>query len=301
MSEEYSTTLNSSVGSFAVTELFGDYSESQKMVDGIAYADSADLMLKVEAYDDVTVSEAQAETAMMAEIATACPSTWRGQILKNVSLKERCGGYLWKVGCDYASAERSKSATPRYDRAIIALDFSGQQQIKTECIATPKAYPSDPSPPDTVNLIGWDGRQLNGVAVDYAVMKVNFRFLKRKVEVNGAYYESIYTLYNTVNNAPFKNFALGTLRMCGASLTEREDGDFDITFTFEADKTHKYSELGTIFEEITIPPHHYLDVKYKIIVEAFSEGARKMEVPVAEFAWVRKIYEDGDFSLLQIP
>ena len=298
MSEQYTATLNTTVGTFTITELYEVGSERQKMVDGVACADFSELPLLVEANDDVTVSDAAAEVAMMAGVATACPQTWRGQKLKGVSKQERYNR-RWKIVCSYSSAEKSRSAAPRYDKSVISLDFSGQQQLMTECLTTVAGYSVTGDYPETPNLIGWDGRQLHGVPVDFAVMKVNYRFLKRKAEMTTSYYTNIYNLFNTVNDAEFKQFAAGSLRMCGATLNEREDGDFEITFTFEADKTHTYENLGLITTPIITPPHHYLDVKYRIVSESFGE--RKMEVPVAELAWVRKIYADADFSLLQIP
>lgn len=297
----FSTILEvAGVGSFTLDEQYHDYSERK------GENDSVDLPVRAYANDDIMVGPADAEAALMAGVIGVLPATWRGLTLKSVSLQERQGDYSWLLRASYGAEEKSKSKQPRYDRAIENWDFGGQGQIITEALGTVAKYNlySDQVDyaPETYNLIGWDGKQLNGVKRDYAVCNVTYRFLRRGSQMTAAYKAAIYGLYNTVNNAQFKDFPAKVLRFLGGSLREREDGDYDITFAFNAEKTYSFPNMGLIQGTVVVPPHHYLDVTYKQIASPHGKtGDRRMVVPVAEYAYIRKVYEEADFSLLQIP
>lgn len=96
-----------------------------------------------------------------------------------------------------------------------------------------------------------------------------------------------------MNNAPFKGFAPGEVLFMGASGSQRGQDDWEITFRFAASPNAVGLTVGDIVG-IDKKGWEYLWVRY---ADAEDENTL-VKQPIA--AYVEKVYEEGDLSLLGI-
>ena len=101
---------------------------------------------------------------------------------------------------------------------------------------------------------------------------------------------------NTNASASFKGMAAGECLFLGAAGSQRGSGeDWEINFRFAGSPNRTGITIGTI-TGIAKKGWEYLWVEYE--AEEDSSANRIVKRPVA--AHVEKVYEEGDFSILEI-
>lgn len=106
----------------------------------------------------------------------------------------------------------------------------------------------------------------------------------------------LYELTGQTNDATWKKFPRGDLLFLGASGQRRGRGDWEITFSFAAEKGFTDRSIGPI-PLITKRGHQYLWFAYQQEVnDTGSAGKFLVHRPIA--AYVETVYDEGDFSKL---
>lgn len=242
------------------------------------------------------------EEAVFSAVKTNAPATWRGLYKGGLSLVKRLTETSWILSVGYKKYEgKSRSPLPDYNRAIENWDFSGATKTITQAIKIKSSYGPGGVAPNRMGLIGYDGEKVNGVQIEYAVAHMSLRFLKRAADMTGAYKRDLFSLFNTVNDASWRDFNDGILLFKGGSLAEREDGDYDINLNFSPDIERRFQDFSAFLPDATIvvPPHHYLDCVYADCEITITDAVDT--IPQAKYAYVYQVYEEADFSLLQVP
>ena len=113
--------------------------------------------------------------------------------------------------------------------------------------------------------------------------------------ISTAYKSTIFSLTGRVNNAAFKGLDAGEGLFLGAAGTKRGNEPWEINFAFAGSPNRSDLEVGDI-TNIVKAGWQFLWVRY---AEKEDADAKMMvKRPIA--AYVEKVYEEGDFSLLGI-
>jgi hypothetical protein len=118
---------------------------------------------------------------------------------------------------------------------------------------------------------------------------------KNNSEVTQAYKLILFDLTGKVNDAAFKGFAIGEVLFLGASGSKTGTDNWEITYNFAASKNATDIDIG----QITVTDKkgwEYLWIRYADAEDATAK--RVVKRPIA--AYVEKVYEEGDFSDLDI-
>ena len=116
--------------------------------------------------------------------------------------------------------------------------------------------------------------------------------------VTEVYKGTIFSLTGKVDSDTFRGFSPGEVLFLGAAGTRRgtgSDDDWEITYRFAASPNRSNIPVG----DITVPAKkgwEYLWVRYADTEDPAAHALVKQ--PVA--AYVEKVYDEGDFSLLGI-
>jgi len=113
--------------------------------------------------------------------------------------------------------------------------------------------------------------------------------------VTPAYRGTLFNLTGKVNGGAFNGFAAGECLFLGASGAKRGSGDWEITFRFAASPNVTNLTIGDI-TGVDKKGWEYLWVRYADSVDDTAKALVKK--PIA--AYVERVYEYGDFSLMGI-
>jgi hypothetical protein len=129
------------------------------------------------------------------------------------------------------------------------------------------------------------------------VIVPQFEFSLTKTQENGfvslSYAATLARMTGKTNNAAFETFAAGELLFLGADFSQQSSGSATLTYKFSASPNRTGLTIGSI-TGIAKKGHEYLWVFYRPNLS----GNFLVRIPVA--VYVHKVYEDGDFSTLQI-
>jgi hypothetical protein len=165
---------------------------------------------------------------------------------------------------------------------------------------------SIPSAPDFNGAIGVSNTNGNAEVqgVDITVPIYNFsetHYLTTE-QVTPEYKGTLFQLTGKVNNAAFRGLQAGECLFLGASGTLHgtetdtgATGDWEITFRFAASPNKTGITIGNI-TGIAKKGWEYLWVRYADVEDL--DAIAMIKRPVA--AYVEKVYDDADFSLLDI-
>jgi len=114
--------------------------------------------------------------------------------------------------------------------------------------------------------------------------------------VNDTYKAKLIRLTGTVNNAAFRGCAAGECLFVGANGGDRDDGKYEMTFSFSS-KPNKTAQ--TVGGNITGVAYHGWDYVW-IIYEATEDTTSKEMVQRPKWVYVEVVYEEDDFADLGI-
>ena len=257
-----------------VEELFDAHDEI------VASTPSADILY--------LVRDAADEAEVRAAAAAQTHTTYNSMPRCSTRIEERVNETTWKIRVHY----EPYSYNPVADS--FTFDISGGTQHITQSIATVGRYAAGGYvAPDLQGAIGFDGERIVGVDINVPVFSFSETHYKDAGEVDFAYKVALFNLCSTTNDAAFRGFAAGTCLFIGASGSQKQGGQWEITYRFSASPNRSNLAIGSI-TGIAKLGWHYLWVLY---ADAEAEGFI-VKRPAA--VYVEQVYETRDFSALEI-
>jgi hypothetical protein len=236
------------------------------------------------------------ENEVLAAAATEIPSVYvlDGASLPLQDLKaEHQGGGVWHVTATWGKRDVSERET---GSSSYSFDTTGGTRKMTQSLETISRNSSlVGGPPDFEGAIGVTADSVEGV--DITVPQFSFtetHYVPAAIASTATYQATLFLLTGRINNAPFKGFARGECLFLGASGSKRGTEDWEISFKFAAQPNEfnlQYGDNVTVAEKLG---WHYIWVRYEDSDDANAK--RRIKVPTA--AYVERVYNFGDFSLL---
>jgi hypothetical protein len=247
---------------------------------------SVDLLYIIRGSDD--------EAEVLTALSDAAPATFDVESISYIRRKrhiEQVGNLLWEGTVTYTPPTVTPTAEAKYQ-----FDTGGGTQHITQSIANIGMYaPSGETAPDFEGAIGVSNDSVDGVDITAPIFHFSETHYKNNSEVTQAYKLILFDLTGKVNDAAFKGFAIGEVLFLGASGSKTGTDNWEITYNFAASKNADDIEIGAI-TVTTKKGWEYLWIRYADAEDATAK--RVVKRPIA--AYVEKVYEEGDFSDLDI-
>lgn len=179
---------------------------------------------------------------------------------------------------------------------LFTFEIAGGQQKITQSLETIQSYaPEGEMAPDFQGAIGVDGDKVNGVDISVPTFAFEITIHVQPGLVTQAYILSLANLAWTVNTATFYGFDPGEVLFVGVRGSQRGLEDVELTYKFQRQPTKYDIQVG----DITVTQKdgwEYLWILYANSVDATAN----VLVKVPSAAYVERVYEYGDFSILGI-
>jgi hypothetical protein len=228
------------------------------------------------------------DAAVRALVEATVPAFYAGLVFQSYHIAHQGGG-VWEASARYGKKEPKEPGESSF-----SFDTGGGTQHITQSLQTVNSYalPSE-DPPDFKGAIGVNTDSVEGTDITIPVYNFTETHYIPVPLVTGAYKAILFHMTGRVNAAPFKGFAPGEVLFMGASGSQRGQEDWEVTFRFAASPNAVNLKVGDI-TGIEKKGWEYLWVRY---ADAEDENTL-VKQPIA--AYVEKVYEEGDFSLLGI-
>ena len=252
------------------------------------------------------------DLAIKSAVENFAPETYDSLPRQSVQIEPISEEY-WDASVRYAETTSTTSGgssapDPGSGEYTYSFDTMGGTQHITQSLDTVGSYAdsSIPSAPDFHGAIGVSNTNGNAEVqgVDITVPIYNFsetHYLTTE-QVTPEYKGTLFQLTGKVNNATFRGLAAGECLFLGASGTlhgtetdTETTGDWEITYRFAASPNKTGITIGSI-TGIAKKGWEYLWVRYADVED--MDAMAMVKRPVA--AYVEQVYEDGDFSSLDI-
>jgi len=185
---------------------------------------------------------------------------------------------------------------PETGESVFSFDTGGGMQHITQSLSTVSTHAAPGfTAPDFKGAIGVTHDNVEGVDITVPVYNFGETHYLADAVVTLAYRVQLFNLTGTVNNALFRGLAAGECLFLGASGSKRGEDDWEVSFRFAGSPNKTGLQVGDI-AGINKNGWEYLWVRYQDSEDMTAKVLIKK--PIA--AYVEKVYEDGDFSLLGI-
>ncbi len=228
------------------------------------------------------------DVEVKALVEATVPAFYAGLVFQSYHIAHQGGG-VWEASARYGKKEPKEPGESSF-----SFDTGGGTQHITQSLQTVNSYalPGE-DPPDFKGAIGVNTDSVEGTDITIPVYNFTETHYIPIPLVTGAYKAILFFLTGRVNAAPFKGFAPGEVLFMGASGSQRGQEDWEVTFRFAASPNAVNLKVGDI-EGIEKKGWEYLWVRY---ADAEDENTL-VKQPIA--AYVERVYDYGDFSLLGI-
>lgn len=154
--------------------------------------------------------------------------------------------------------------------------------------------PAGKPTPDFRGLIGLDGRGVQGV--DIVSPQFNFTETRHFAAeaMTPAYVRNLFHLTSKVNQQTFRGFPAGEVLFMGASGSRRGLANWELVFRFACSPN---ADNLTVANGITVTEKRGHDYMWMFMRH---EEVEDFLIPVAQAAVVEKVYQEGNFGLLNI-
>jgi len=248
---------------------------------------------------DGVADEAAAITAAEAAIDTYKTIGGHRLKLQDIVYEMLVDGATWRAEARYEKSD----LTDEGDNAKASFTTLGGTEHVTQSLETRAKY--GPQAADHKGSIGFDGENVKGMDILTGTLEFTWLQHKTDAEMTPAYLGTLYRLSPSVNdddvNTPRGNFNAGELLFVGVSASQRADGDWDLTFQFVASPNRANFDIG----DITVTEkkgHDYMWFEWAEEVDdaAGAGGDQKVRVKVPIAVYVERVYEESDFSDLDL-
>ena len=225
----------------------------------------------------------------------AATHIWYDGLIRQSLQIDPLGPGMWDGKVRYGRLEKQ----PPTGEHTFSFDTGGGTQHITQGVETIGAYAAEGDAPDFGGAIGVTHDSVEGVDITIPVYQFSETHYLPASVVTNAYKGTLFYTTGKVNNAYFRGCQAGECLFLGASGSRRQqgenpnDGDWEITFKFAASPNVVNLQIG----DITVASKkgwEYLWVRY----EDSEDDAANVLVKKPTAAYVEKVYEDGDFSVL---
>ena len=233
------------------------------------------------------------EADVLTELDAESPTTitYDSQTLyRNTRDINQVGYLVWEGRVEYKML--GASAGPVGGARSSFTTMGGNEHI-TNAIENVSKTAATGTAPDFEGAIGFNGETVEGVAVYTPSFNFSETHVISSASVDNAYKSTLATLTGKTNQATFRGFVEGEVLFLGASGNQREDGNWEIQFSFAANKNQTGLSFGAI-TGIAKNGWEYLWVLY----ETYESNNRLSKKPSS--VYVEKVYNDGDFDGLGI-
>lgn len=214
-----------------------------------------------------------------------------GLVRQSYSIDERVAEKIWLGTVRYG-----RRARPETGESTFQFDTGGGTQHVTQSLETvQKKAPPGKTAPDFQGAIGVTSDSVEGVDITTPVYNFSETHYIAAAAVTGAYKANLFFLTGRVNSGAFRGFAAGEVLFMGASGSKRGEEDWEITYRFAASPNVEGLTVGDI-TGLNKKGWEYLWCRY----EDAEDHDAKMLVKRPIAAYVERVYESGDFSLLGI-
>ena len=236
------------------------------------------------------------DAAVIAAVQAKAPSTFGGLYFDSFSI-EQVGPGTWMVKCNYVGGSYSIGLGEHR----FAFQIGGGSQHVSQSLATVNRTPffggTSPDFQGAMNVEIKNG-QVNVRGVDVIAPKGEFselHCLADAVAGAPAYQRAVNRLVGHYNAAAFRGYDIGEVLFVGADGEKGDDNLWRVTFKFQVSENRSNVTINGV-NIGSVKGGEYLWCLYE---EAADDAAHAMIVkPTA--AYVEKVYEAGDFSVLGI-
>lgn len=223
------------------------------------------------------------------------------------------GDDAWEVTATYKTLGADDEATPF--RRTRSFDTSGGTQHMTQALDGAGTANGERrwgvdgpgAAPDAKNAINADENGVRGVDVIAPALQWTETYDVPATYVTAAYIKGVAMLTGTINNGNFRSFLPGEVLFAGCTGSqqwdsEKGDSPWQLSYRFIASpnagngQTLPPIKCGDI-TDIEKRGHDYLWVRYE---DAVSEDTHREQIKKPKYAYVNKVYRDGNFGLLGI-
>lgn len=251
--------------------------------------DSARLLYTVRG----TASDTEARAALIDE----SPAYHNGLPRKNARVRPTFvdvtngDASIWSGEVEYGTDARPETGESRY-----RFNTGGGTQHITQSLEVVGAYGVDPhgAPARISNIggaIGGNGDTVEGADIIVRIWNWTETHYLADVYVTEAYRRVLFWLKGTLNQGSFRGFEPGEVLLADVDGGQREEEDWEITFSFAA-SPNMYDLIVGDITGIVVGGWQYLDVKYR------KDPTSGVLRPRA--AYVHRNYGYGDFTRLGI-
>ena len=243
---------------------------------------------------DGTSDDITAKTLLLNSTPTLYDGLVRDECtLEPIFVDTTTGTGKWDCTVQYIAPEYQP---PEVGESSFNFDTGGGTQHTTQSRETIASHaPPGKTAPDFKGAIGVTGDSVEGVDITVPVYQFAETHFLPDAAVTPAYKLTLFALTGRVNQAIWKGFAAGEVLFLGASGSRRGLGPWEITYRFAASPNVSDLTVGEI-TGIDKKGWEYLWVRYTDAEDTTAKALVKK--PIA--AYVERVYEDGDLSLLGI-
>lgn len=228
---------------------------------------------------------------------TAAPATYDNVALETLEIEERLAENIYKVRAYYPEKNSSGGGSnSETQEPAFSFDTGGGTKHITQSLSTVGKYPD--SAPDYGGAIGVDDdNNVTGCEIVMPVMTFTETHWYSNSKVSTSFKKQLAELTGCVNASSFKGYAAGEVLFQGASGTRRgkkSSDKWEITYKFAVSPNVNRVQVG----DISVGKKDgwdYLWVKYHPEVDSNA----KTLIKTPKYAYVEKVYERKDFSILQ--
>lgn len=228
------------------------------------------------------------EAAARALLLATAPPTYNGMPLVELQLVPNGCDFIWTGTANY----RTRTTFAQ------SFDTTGGSFKITNSLATQKFARANEVAPDHKGAINVqeDGR-VEGVDIVIPSLKFSEVHEIANSVVTDSYISDLSELTGRVNDAPFRGFDAGEVLFVGATGSHRGSSAWEITFNFVVSKAENLN-VGAV-NGVSKGGHEYLWVSYSKEADNLAIPPRQVSRPAA--VYVEKVYEEDDFTRLQLP
>lgn len=224
-------------------------------------------------------------------VDNVAPEMWRGLKKRRLG-HEPMSNDKWKVRVAYDAMRRLLVNEFEYEFDIGTQNQRITQSKGTSYYRVPGTGPQ--TNPFFAGAINVQDGKVQGVDVLLPTYQWSETYILPASEVTEGYKNTLYQLTGTKNNAPFRAKAAGEVLFVGARGRLRNENEFSLQYQFVA--SPNVTNLNVNGMLITKKGHDFIWFIYGDVVD----GGTSSIVKRPQYAYVEKVYEDADFSLLGI-
>lgn len=188
-------------------------------------------------------------TALLAAVPTYEPPAPNAVFAFNDVSIQHVTDALYLAEAKYVAITKTTEKIAESGGYVLDFDATGETQHINVSLGV-RSYVANQSdsnaPESTYNVIGFDGKKVNGVDILHGVYRFSEEWQLPASTVTGVYRRALGAMVGKVNNALFRGWAKGEVRFDGAKGRRVKGEKFSITFSFSCSPNATDLIVGSI-------------------------------------------------------